>query len=176
MNFDWQDLLGDAAPVIGGILGGPAGAAVGGLIANALGVGDSEADLADALKKNPQLAAKVKALEISQGTQLAQLQAQLSGKRLDIIKTYAASPSVFKSGGRPFLLWTCGAAFAWQYVIGPMASWLASLAGHPLAIPTLDMSVMMPVLIGLLGLGGMQSFDRLKGTSAEHKAPRAPAK
>jgi len=72
----------------------------------------------------------------------------------------------FVAGGRPFILWTCGVAFAFNFVLLPFMTFFASLAGYADKIPPpLDMATMMPVLMGILGLGGMRSFDKSKGTS-----------
>jgi len=74
--------------------------------------------------------------------------------------------SFFVAGGRPFILWTCGVAFAFNFVLLPLMTFFASLAGYADKIPPpLDMATMMPVLMGILGLGGMRSFDKSKGTS-----------
>ena len=163
--MNWKSLLGDAAPVIGTLLGGPAGGAVGGLIARALGVGDSSEDLAVALKKNPALIAKIKELEIQQKQTFVRLDAKLARGQLAIDQAEAKSSRLFVAGGRPFLLWVCGAAFAGEYVVMPVASWIATALGHPVTLPNLDMSQMMPVLLGLLGLGGYKTWEKLKGVS-----------
>jgi len=168
MAFNWKALLGDAAPVIGGILGGPAGGAVGGIIAKALGVGKSENDLATALQKNPQLLEKIKELEINQQTQYLQLQNQLLMGQLEINKTEAQNPKLFIAGWRPFIGWVCGGAFAWQFVLMPIANWVASMLSVKVPNLTLDLSVMMPVLLGLLGLGAMRTGEKIKGVNQQH--------
>ena len=92
--------------------------------------------------------------------ELAQMQAQA-----DINKEEAKSASVFVAGARPFIMWVLGFAMAWNYVLLPIAMFICSLFGmHPI-IPVLDMSVMMPVLMGILGLGAYRSYDKMKGTS-----------
>ena len=160
-----KSVLGDAAPVIGSLLGGPGGAAVGGLIASALDVGASSADLAAAVQKNPDLIAKLKEMEVQQQQALLQLDAKLTQGQLAIDQAEAQSSRLFVAGARPFLLWVCGAAFSWEYVVMPIASWTAAAAGHAVKLPSLDMSQMMPVLLGLLGLGGYKTWEKVKGVS-----------
>ncbi len=76
----------------------------------------------------------------------------------------AASPNLFVAGARPFMLWVCGFTFAWEFVLRPILSYLIVTAGHPLPVlPTLDMGQLMPVLMGLLGLGGLRTYERVKG-------------
>lgn len=86
----------------------------------------------------------------------------------DTNKAEAASPSVFVAGWRPAVGWICGAAFGVQFVFGPLGTWAAALAGHPLAFPQLDVGTMMPLLFGLLGLGGMRTYEKVAGVNAGH--------
>jgi Holin of 3TMs, for gene-transfer release len=83
--------------------------------------------------------------------------------QLQINTEEAKSSSIFVAGWRPWIGWVCGAAFAWQFVVGPIGEWIVALYGHPTQIPTLDMATMMPVLLGMLGLGAMRSYDKKNG-------------
>ena len=58
--------------------------------------------------------------------------------------------------------WTCVAGFAWHYVIGPAATWGAGLAGINASLPTLDTGPLVTLLLGMLGLGGMHLYERVK--------------
>ena len=104
-----------------------------------------------------QAKAQLALLELAQRGELAQL---------DVNKVEAASPSVFISGGRPFIIWVCGMAFAWNWIGLPVARFAAAYFGHPLDIAPADMSEMMPVLLGLLGLGGLRTFEKVKGVAS----------
>lgn len=77
-----KELLGTSAPVIGTLLGGPAGGAVGGLISKVLGVDNTPEAIELALMNNPDALVKIKELETSK--ELAILQAELENKRIDI--------------------------------------------------------------------------------------------
>jgi hypothetical protein len=91
--------------------------------------------------------------------------AKIDLAQLDINKTEAAHRSVFVSGWRPMIGWTCGAAMALNFLIFPLASFVLAQTGHLVELPTLDMSEMMPVLMGLLGLGGLRTVEKLKQVS-----------
>jgi len=98
----------------------------------------------------------------------AQMDAAIAGvqQQIDINKIEAASGSVFVSGWRPGIGWTCGAAFALHFVILPLLGWLAVLFGHdPIVIP-FDMATLTTVLMGMLGLGTLRSFDKARGTAS----------
>lgn len=85
--------------------------------------------------------------------------------QLDINKVEAASPSVFVSGWRPFIGWVCGVACAWNWIGLKMALFVAAYLGHPLDMQPADVSEMMPVLLGMLGLGGLRTVEKLKGVN-----------
>ena len=85
--------------------------------------------------------------------------------QLDINKVEAASPSVFVSGWRPFIGWVCGVACAWNWIGLKIALFIAAYLGHPLDIRPADVSEMMPVLLGMLGLGGLRTVEKLKGVN-----------
>ena len=86
--------------------------------------------------------------------------------QLDINKVEAANPSVFVSGWRPFLGWVCGVACAWNWIGLKMALFVAAYLGHPLDIQPADVSEMMPILLGMLGLGGLRTVEKIKGVAA----------
>jgi hypothetical protein len=63
----------------------------------------------------------------------------------------------FQSSWRPATAWVCVAGFAINFLISPL------LAPFGINIPQADTSVMLPILMGMLGLGSMRSFERIKG-------------
>jgi len=71
----------------------------------------------------------------------------------------------FQSSWRPLTGWTCAASLAWTYLFQPMASFVLAQTGHLVDLPALDMSQMMPILLGMLGLGSLRSWERTKGVS-----------
>jgi hypothetical protein len=73
------------------------------------------------------------------------------------LNTAEAQGNWFQSGWRPATGWVCVLALMVNYLISPIA------AGFGVVIPQADGSTLMPILMGLLGLGGMRSFDRFKG-------------
>lgn len=90
--------------------------------------------------------------------------------QIEVNKVEAASASLFVAGWRPAIGWVCGSALAWQYVLEPMVTWLATVSQgiwHFVIppLPVLDTSQMMPVLLGMLGLGGLRTYERIKDVS-----------
>lgn len=83
--------------------------------------------------------------------------------QLDTNKAEASNPNWFVAGWRPYLGWILGTGFGIVYVVGPMAEWIATLAGHPVKFPQLDMGTLMTLLGGMLGLGGLRTTEKIKG-------------
>ena len=78
----------------------------------------------------------------------------------------AANPSVFTSGWRPWIGWVCGAALAFQYVVAPLAVWLSAVVGHPLPVPPSLDNILLELMFGMLGMGGLRTFEKIKGVAA----------
>ena len=89
----------------------------------------------------------------------------LAKGQLEVNKAEAASRNVFVAGWRPFIGWVCGVAMAYNYVVQPMLIFGLAQADYLVTLPSIDLSEMMPVLLGMLGLGGLRSFEKFKGLS-----------
>ena len=91
---------------------------------------------------------------------------QLALAQIEVNKAEAASNSVWKGGWRPFVGWVCGTAFAYHFVIQPLAIFgLAAYGMEVPALPDCEMGQLMTVLMGMLGLGGLRSFEKTKGVA-----------
>jgi len=84
--------------------------------------------------------------------------------QLEINKAEAASGSLFKGGWRPFIGWTSGIAFAYHFVLQPILIFVLTASGVDLPeLPEFDMSTLLTVLGGMLGIGGLRSYEKTKG-------------
>ncbi len=89
---------------------------------------------------------------------------QLALAQIEVNKAEAASGSIFKGGWRPFIGWVCGTAFAYHFVLQPVI--LFAVTAYSLSIPELpefDMTSLMTVLGGMLGIGGLRTYEKKKG-------------
>lgn len=90
--------------------------------------------------------------------------------QIETNKEEAKSPSVFVSGWRPFIGWVCGMACAWNWIGLKIALFVAAYSGHVLDMQAAGMSEMMPVLLGMMGLGGFRTLEKIQGVaSVTHK-------
>jgi hypothetical protein len=84
--------------------------------------------------------------------------------QIEVNKAEAASGSVFKGGWRPFIGWVCGSAFAYHFVLQPVIVFAVLTAGVDLPpLPEFDMTSLMTVLMGMLGLGGLRTYEKKQG-------------
>jgi hypothetical protein len=92
-------------------------------------------------------------------------------RQIDVNLAEAQSKNVFIAGWRPAVGWVCAAAFGYTYVTQPFLVFVAACFHRTdllAQLPKLDMSGMMPVLLGMLGLGIMRSYDKNQGTGNGH--------
>ncbi len=87
--------------------------------------------------------------------------------QIDTNKVEAANPNAFVSGWRPFIGWVCGSACAWNWIGLPIAKVGLMLLGHQIALSPADLGEMMPVLMGMLGLGGLRTLEKINGVAAK---------
>jgi hypothetical protein len=96
---------------------------------------------------------------------MAQTHAQeLAKGQLEINKAEAQHRSIFVAGWRPFLGWCLSFAMAWHFVLAPMTLFICSAFEiYVPDLPVFDMDSLMTVLLGMLGLGGLRTVEKVKG-------------
>lgn len=110
---------------------------------------------------NPEDKAKAE-LELFKTAQEGDLKALLG--QLEINAKEAAHPSVFVAGWRPFVGWGSGFGFLYATIIHNVMSWVATIKGWP-APPAVDVETLLYVLLGMLGLGGLRTYEKVKGAT-----------
>jgi phenylpyruvate tautomerase PptA (4-oxalocrotonate tautomerase family) len=91
---------------------------------------------------------------------------ELARGQIEINKEEAKSRNIFIAGWRPFVGWTCGLALFWHFLGLPVTLFVTGWFDlqHP-PLPEFDMQSLMTVLLGMLGLGGMRTFEKFKGVT-----------
>lgn len=90
---------------------------------------------------------------------------EIAKGQIAVNKEEAATGNLFIGGWRPFIGWTCGAAFAYKFVLAPAVAFTLNAYGNPVVLPVLDFTEMSSVLLGMLGLGAMRTVEKVKGVS-----------
>lgn len=121
----------------------------------------------DKLIPDPQAAAeaKLKALEMAQKGELAALDAdmRLALGQMEVNKAEAQT-DLFRGGWRPSVGWVCVFGLAYQFIVQPILPWLVAVFGVSVPpLPEIDNETLMVLLTGMLGLGGLRTYERVKG-------------
>lgn len=131
-------------------------------------IGDAFQKIVGAFKVPPEQA-------LAAQMQIAQIQLELQGKIIDQVSNQlainekeATSPNWFVAGWRPFVGWICGMGIAIQFIFAPLADWISGLAGHPFTVPSLDLGTLLTLLLGMLGIGGMRTYEKTQGVVNKH--------
>lgn len=113
-------------------------------------------------------AANLEMLKIRQADDFKQIDAALQQMQMqaDINKVEAGSSSQFVAGWRPAVGWIAALGCGMQWVFGPLAMWIGGMFGYHVVYPELSTDTMYTLLIGLLGLGGMHTFENVKNGQA----------
>jgi len=135
----------------------------------AAGIFKGIGDIIGKFKADPTVAMNnaQKLAELEIATKQAELQAELALTlaQTKINEIEAASTDKFTSRWRPAVGWICAGGLAYSTVIGPVLGWLGQNIFHWQTLPVLNVEVLTTTLFALLGIGGMRSFDKLKGTT-----------
>ena len=101
-------------------------------------------------------------LEIEERNHELTAEVQLALAQIKLNTNEAQHPSIFVAGWRPAVGWICAVILLFNFIIGPILGAFGSI------VPLLDASTMMPVLLGMLGIGGMRSFEKMKGVHRDN--------
>jgi Holin of 3TMs, for gene-transfer release len=100
--------------------------------------------------------------------EIAKLDAKAMSDQVDINKIDATSQNWFQNAWRPFIGWVCGFALAYASIGEPLARFVAlTFFDFRDEFPKIDTTITMQILLGMLGLSGMRSYDKIKGTDTK---------
>ena len=89
---------------------------------------------------------------------------ELALAQIKVNAAEAASGSLFKGGWRPCIGWICGIAFGYHFVLQPVIIFVVALIGIEIPeLPKFDMNTLLTVLAGMLGIGGLRTYEKQKG-------------
>ena len=89
---------------------------------------------------------------------------ELSLAQIEVNKAEAQSGSLFKGGWRPAVGWVCAIAFLYHFLLKDIIMFVCAFAGVEVPdLPEFDMSTLLTVLGGMLGIGGLRTYEKQKG-------------
>ena len=162
----------DALPAIGTFLAGPAGALAGSGIqwlAEKLGASEKTVEgikqTLSGMSADQLLEAKKIDIEFQKFCLDNDIKLQLA--QIAVNTEEAKSSRLFVAGWRPACGWVCAFALLYVAILEPIARFAALvLFNYTGAFPLIDTTITMQVLFGMLGIAGMRSFDKAKGTAS----------
>lgn len=96
--------------------------------------------------------------------ELIKLAQEADFKQMEINQAQATNDNVFISGARPCIMWICGLIFGYNYLLQPLLIFILTLFDKQItALPVFKIDEILPVLLGMLGLGGLRTFEKIKG-------------
>lgn len=96
--------------------------------------------------------------------------------QIEVNKVEAGSSNMFVAGWRPAVGWVSVVALAYSVILNPIASWIARvLWEYQGNFPTLDQDSFMFLLAGMLGFGGLRSWEKISGVKEKEPEPSPPA-
>ncbi len=123
--------------------------------------------LLDKLIPDPQAkaSAQLELIRLQQSGELAQLDAWKAINLAQIgNNTAEAQQGTFRGGWRPYIGWVCGLALSYQYLVRPLVPWAINAAGLQVPeLPPLDTSELYALVLGMLGMGGLRTVERVNG-------------
>ena len=96
--------------------------------------------------------------------ELNAVQAQDAGQNAVNLEE-AKSANLFVSGWRPAVGWACTLGLVWDVIVHPMATWACAVWFPTVVVPMIDSSVIVPMLMGMLGLGTMRTVEKIRGVA-----------
>lgn len=114
--------------------------------------------------------------------QIASAIQQQAAQQAEINKIEAGHSSLFVAGWRPFIGWVCGIGLAWTFVLQPIAVWVIAASGIDATMPLIPTDGLIELVLAMLGLGGLRTFERVKGVernvlaAADRKPAAQPAR
>jgi hypothetical protein len=88
---------------------------------------------------------------------------QLALGQLKVNEAEAQNPNLFVAGWRPFIGWTCGFGLVYNFLIYPLLQWLIVVTGAEIVPPPLFSENLMELVLGMLGLGALRTYEKFKG-------------
>ena|SRR3990167_3930828 len=98
-------------------------------------------------------------------TELVKLFAAQDQGQIEINKEEAKSNSLFVAGWRPAVGWICAFGCAWAFILKPVLDWGVAAAGSTVALPVFQTGELMSLLLGLLGMGTLRTYEKFKGVA-----------
>ena len=139
-----------------------------GLLGSLVGGGKiSKSILSTGLKVVDELYESDEEKKIAQRT-LAEIDAKLKEKQIEVNIAEAKHKSLFVAGWRPFIGWISASALAFNFIVAPCMEWYIAFAQLDITLPNISLNELYPIILGMLGLGFARSYEKTKKVDDRH--------
>lgn len=97
--------------------------------------------------------------------ELIRIEAEQRMEQVKLNQVEAQHASIFVAGWRPFIGWVGGVSLLWTFLLHPFMVWTATVSGYEGTFPLLDTEELMALVMAMLGIGAMRSFDKMNGVA-----------
>lgn len=162
-------ILTSLAPTIAKALTGPLLGVATGWLAKKLGIPDASLDAINNALNNmsPADQLRLKEMELEFQKFMADNGIKLDLAQIEVNKQEAQSDSIFVAGWRPFIGWVCGSALAYAAILEPLARFIVLRWNPAASFPVIDTNLTMQVMLGMLGMAGLRSWEKKENVSRE---------
>ena len=87
--------------------------------------------------------------------------------QIEVNKAEAASKNMFVAGWRPSVGWICSIAMAYHFIVQPFLLFILNANGVDVDLPEFEFAQLSTILMGMLGLGGLRTYEKMKGVARE---------
>jgi len=85
--------------------------------------------------------------------------------QIELNKAEAQHASIFVAGWRPCVGWICAIALGYHFILSPILATILTLSGYTITLPEFEFAQLSTILMGMLGLGGLRTFEKMKGVT-----------
>ena len=85
--------------------------------------------------------------------------------QIELNKAEAQHASIFVAGWRPCVGWICAIALGYHFILSPILATILTLSGYTITLPEFEFGQLSTILMGMLGLGGLRTFEKMKGVT-----------
>jgi hypothetical protein len=164
-----KSLLSAGVPLLANAIFPGSGGFVGGILSSFFGCDNKPETIKEKLENmTSEELLELKKLEIKHRDRLIELGFKAMEAQTDINMQEAKHPKIFVSGWRPFIGWVCGIGLLCNYILTPIIDFILDLLGIGNIPPIFDTSELLPLVMSLLGLGGMRTYEKYKGVNGRH--------
>jgi len=108
-----------------------------------------------------------KDLKVRLDHELSTLFHQANLAQIELLKEDAKSSNWFQNSWRPFVGWICGISMMYHFILSPLLATILTATGYVVDLPDFEFSQLSTILMAMLGMSGLRSYEKTKGVQGK---------